>query len=446
MKQCSHSALPATRRALFAMFTLLLLSTAAHAQWLRDDTSVAWQQDGQTRWKFSFDPGRGKPFFHPLSVASGVSLTEFQPEDHPWHYGLWFSWKYINGVNYWEEDRQSGKAEGTTRWNNVRVDTHPDGSADIKLDLAYVHPSGRVDMTESRELHVSAVDPSGGYSIDWRATFTAGQEGAELGRTPMPGEPDGKMNGGYGGLSVRLAAAPTGMTVVTPDGPVEKFENDRARPAAMAVAANFMRSGNAVGALAMLSDPANIAERAPWYVVNSSTQMRFLCAAILAPEARKLPPHGQWKLRYRIILQRDPWTPQTLSAAALEWNRAAIMHSAVIDWNEVPAKQADVRVLRQFLQGPTATLDELEMHATTLAPGESSHAPHTHPNEEIVIIKEGTVEAFSNGVWKRVGPGSVIFNASNEAHAIRNVGSGPATYHVINWRAAPRLSSPAVAR
>ena len=141
------------------------------------------------------------------------------------------------------------------------------------------------------------------------------------------------------------------------------------------------------------------------------------------PEARKLPPHGQWKLRYRIILQRDPWTPQTLSAAALEWNRAAIMHSAVIDWNEVPAKQADVRVLRQFCQGPTATLDELKCTHYP-CPRRASHAPHTHPNEEIVIIKEGTVEAFSNGEWKRVGPGSVIFNASNEAHAIRNVGSG----------------------
>ena len=68
----------------------------------------------------------------------------------------------------------------------------------------------------------------------------------------MPGEPDGKMNGGYGGLSVRLAAAPTGMTVVTPDGPVEKFENDRARPAAMAVAANFMRTATPYGTLAML--------------------------------------------------------------------------------------------------------------------------------------------------------------------------------------------------
>ncbi|HKE94917.1 MAG TPA: cupin domain-containing protein [Povalibacter sp.] len=122
--------------------------------------------------------------------------------------------------------------------------------------------------------------------------------------------------------------------------------------------------------------------------------------------------------------------------AASDPARAAIMHSTVIDWNDVPPKKTDVRTVRQFFQAPTATLDELELHVTTLAAGESSHPPHQHPNEELVIIKEGTVEALVHGEWKRVGPGSVIFNASNELHALRNVGDGPATYHVINWRSA----------
>jgi quercetin dioxygenase-like cupin family protein len=85
---------------------------------------------------------------------------------------------------------------------------------------------------------------------------------------------------------------------------------------------------------------------------------------------------------------------------------------------------------------PTATLDELEMHVTTLNPGVASHPPHRHPNEELVIIDRGTVETLSNGQWKRVGPGSVIFNASNSLHALRNVGSTPAQYHVINWKSA----------
>ena len=45
----------------------------------------------------------------------------------------------------------------------------------------------------------------------------------------------------------------------------------------------------------------------------------------------------------------------------------------------------------------------------------------------------GTVESLVNGEQRRVGPGSVIFQASNQMHGIRNVGDGPATYHVIRW-------------
>jgi quercetin dioxygenase-like cupin family protein len=73
------------------------------------------------------------------------------------------------------------------------------------------------------------------------------------------------------------------------------------------------------------------------------------------------------------------------------------------------------------------------MHVTTLKPGIASHEPHRHPNEEIVVIREGTVEVLIDGTWKRVGPGSVVFNASNSLHGLRNVGTTPAVYHVINW-------------
>ncbi len=109
-------------------------------------------------------------------------------------------------------------------------------------------------------------------------------------------------------------------------------------------------------------------------------------------------------------------------------------HSAVFEWNSLVAKPNDVGAVRTVFRGPTATLEELEMHITTLNAGATSHAPHKHPNEELVIIKEGTVETLSNGEWKRLGPGSIIFNASNEVHALRNVGTTPATYHVINWK------------
>lgn len=107
---------------------------------------------------------------------------------------------------------------------------------------------------------------------------------------------------------------------------------------------------------------------------------------------------------------------------------------AVFDWTRMEAKTTDVGALRTLVRQPTATLDELEMHVTTLNPGLASHPPHTHPNEELVIVREGTVEVLNGGTWKRLGPGSVVFNASNSPHALRNVGATPATYHVINWK------------
>ena len=120
-------------------------------------------------------------------------------------------------------------------------------------------------------------------------------------------------------------------------------------------------------------------------------------------------------------------------ASALAQQRD-VLGPAVWDWNKLAVKKTDVGEIRDLVRRPTATLDELEMHVTTLNPGLASHPPHTHPNEELVIIDTGTVETLSGGKWERLGPGSVIFNASNSPHALRNVGDMPATYHVINWK------------
>jgi uncharacterized cupin superfamily protein len=82
-----------------------------------------------------------------------------------------------------------------------------------------------------------------------------------------------------------------------------------------------------------------------------------------------------------------------------------VQHSTVFDWNTLVAKPNNVGAVRSVFRGPTATLEELEMHITTLNPGETSHPPHKHPNEELIIIREGNLETLSNGVWTKAGPG-----------------------------------------
>ena len=124
----------------------------------------------------------------------------------------------------------------------------------------------------------------------------------------------------------------------------------------------------------------------------------------------------------------------TLSGAAMMRAQPQVMGSRIFDWDSLKVEKTKVGERRDVVRLPTATLDELEMHITTLNAGQESHAPHQHPAEELIIIKEGTLESFVNGEYRTVGPGSVVFQASNQLHGIRNIGKGPATYHVIQWQ------------
>ena len=114
----------------------------------------------------------------------------------------------------------------------------------------------------------------------------------------------------------------------------------------------------------------------------------------------------------------------------------SVMGSHVFDWNSLTDKPNANGSVRTVCSTPTATLENLEIHITTLNPGKSPHPPHRHPNEEMIIIRQGTVVTLSNGEWIRVGPGSIIFNGSNQLHGLKNVGTETAIYHVINVKTA----------
>jgi len=108
--------------------------------------------------------------------------------------------------------------------------------------------------------------------------------------------------------------------------------------------------------------------------------------------------------------------------------------SGVYDWEQLTVQPTDVGQRRSLFDSPTATVNNLEFHITTLNPGQQSHAPHRHPNEELVMLKEGTLEAILNGKMIPMPTGSVLFIAPNDLHAVRNVGTTPATYFVVTWR------------
>lgn len=107
------------------------------------------------------------------------------------------------------------------------------------------------------------------------------------------------------------------------------------------------------------------------------------------------------------------------------------LRSAVYEWDGIKVEPKEFGARRNFFQGPTTTLKSLSVWVTTLNPGQVPHAPHRHPEPEILVVKEGQVEFTSNGVARQLGPGSVVLQAGDELHGTRNTGQQPASYYVI---------------
>lgn len=132
-----------------------------------------------------------------------------------------------------------------------------------------------------------------------------------------------------------------------------------------------------------------------------------------------------WLLGSLLLTVVVPQTPMTPPTAPLP--------SQVIDWNALTPKETRNGHRRDVFDAPTDTLDKLHLHITTLKAGENTGPLHRHPQEEMVIIREGTIEVNIDGRKQTVGPGSVVYFGVNENENMTNVGATPATYYVVQW-------------
>jgi quercetin dioxygenase-like cupin family protein len=104
-----------------------------------------------------------------------------------------------------------------------------------------------------------------------------------------------------------------------------------------------------------------------------------------------------------------------------------------VDWSKPVFTPSEIGGRRNFIQEPTSSLNELEIHVTTLKEGLASHSPHSHPDEEIIIMRYGVADMNINGKTYKGGPGSIFFLAGNDPHGLGNAGSGPCEYYAIRW-------------
>jgi hypothetical protein len=305
-----------------AAICMVPLVPAASAQWVLKEVpeqSLAMEKDGKLVWQFNFGNDDPKPFFHPLRTVDGHDLTWLRPDDHPWHLGLWFSWKSINGKNYWESDRTTGKSEGVTEVTEAKVTKNADVSADVKLRLSYHLPDGPEVLGEVRTVRISPPDADGAYRIDFQHVFTAASGKVVLDRTP-PQSAGGPRWGGYAGLSLRSAATMTDRVALDSNG----FTNTGPIMGS-GKTANWMDLSGTVdeaskgkAGVTLIEHPASFRHPTPWYIYFDGKFGAIKSAPIYA-EPITLEAGKSFTLRYRVLIHPGMGETATLATEYQEF-------------------------------------------------------------------------------------------------------------------------------
>jgi quercetin dioxygenase-like cupin family protein len=76
-------------------------------------------------------------------------------------------------------------------------------------------------------------------------------------------------------------------------------------------------------------------------------------------------------------------------------------------------------------------LDGRTLKMSVVRPGEATHAPHSHPEDEFFFVLEGTAEFTLNGETAIGKPYASFYCPPNSLHGIRNVGDTVLKYLVI---------------
>lgn len=105
-----------------------------------------------------------------------------------------------------------------------------------------------------------------------------------------------------------------------------------------------------------------------------------------------------------------------------------------LDWNSLKTSGTGKGYRRDFFNRSTSQVKQFEMHTTALNAGEASHAPHTHIQEEIILVLRGHVEMQMGDNFHEGDAGDLFFVTSNVPHALKNTGKEQCEYFAFQWR------------
>ena len=116
----------------------------------------------------------------------------------------------------------------------------------------------------------------------------------------------------------------------------------------------------------------------------------------------------------------------------------APLKSSVVKGKSLPSQgDSPGAKARVHFNGPTAQLAALASGVVTLEPGSRPHPPHRHPEEELMIVAEGSGEIEIDGVVTQVTSGDMMYAEANVLHGIVNTGNTRMTFYFTKMLGKP---------
>ncbi len=265
--------------------------------WKETDTTLVLFNGEQIIWQYNYNTKYGRPYFHPV-FAGRNNITCLSPDDHVWHLGQWFCWKYINKVNYWEYGRGPFQSDGVTTIKNISFKKNDDYSAEIIVELVYHPYQGENVLAEKRIVTVSSPQSDGKLWMDYDFTFEILADVVELNRTPVLGQENGKSWGGYAGLSIRFSQDFSNSHFIAPWNNNDSINRQTGDWLYMGF--NGI-DGTQAGSQIMVP-PSSRRGGWAWYSVNSGLEpFYYISPAYLYFKPLTLKKNERFSLKYRIL-------------------------------------------------------------------------------------------------------------------------------------------------
>jgi hypothetical protein len=268
--------------------------------------------DVADRWAYVWGASR-RPFLHPVRTPAGDVVTRDAPDDHPWHHGLWFTIKFVNGENFWEEYDDYGvlRHDGPPA-----VTHHDDGVEELAGDLRWIRPDRETVAVRERRRLTHVPLSADAYAIDLHTELRP-TVAATFDRTPFT------TWGGYGGLTLRGPGDWHDTTLLLADGTAH--ERVIGEPSRWCDLTGTFGATGRRGGVALFDAPSNPRFPTPWYASTRADTYgddgwsNFVNAAFLFHEPLSVGADEALVIDHRVVVHDDVWGRDRLEDAFQTW-------------------------------------------------------------------------------------------------------------------------------